>query len=510
MHARPILGSAVIFWLGLLPPSVRPAHESASSLTACACGEVFAFVADYVERNYAGFADKVTEAHRARYETLRSGLHVRARGTSAESECDALLREYVGFFRDPHLALSRHTTTTESSATDDGIRERFADWPVRQASEPAVREYVDNASHDLDPIEGVWEIVNADHRLAVIADESTSGRYHAITLRADSVWWVPGQIKATFERTGPGAYRTDFYTRDRSLREEVARLRQGLLVFSGASPWARIHPANTSGYDPARYRDSEMNSEFAVHRLDASTLLLRLPHFGPPVQQRIDSMIAANHDVLTRTPDLIIDVRGNAGGSVLSFRSVLPLIYTGPVVTPGLAHLATDDNIRIIQAFVETGGLSAELELEVQGLVARMREHRGAFTPTPDDTLRLDGVLPHPERVAVLADRGCASTCEAFVWIARQSDKVVVYGENTAGLLDYGDVLPVGTPCPAFRLHLPTARSNRVPQGVPLDNIGIEPDVRIPEDVLYRLDWVRDRLRAHDRRSPSRDVASNR
>jgi C-terminal processing protease CtpA/Prc len=118
----------------------------------------------------------------------------------------------------------------------------------------------------------------------------------------------------------------------------------------------------------------------------------------------------------------------------------------------------------------------------------------GGFVTAAADTFRLEGPLPMPRRVAVLTDRGCASSCEAFVLAARQSDKVTLYGDNTGGLTDYGNVITDATPHPALRLYVPTARSNRLPEES-YDVVGIPPHVRLPSEVLYPLKWVREQLR---------------
>lgn len=465
-----------------------------ASPAVCDCDEVLAFVADYIERNYAGFQDKVPEVDWRRYEEHLDKLRARADGAPAEAGCHAWLQEYAGFFRDRHLGVLYPAASAGIAPSDEAIRARFADWPARRVSEAEVRESLEGSADDLDPIEGIWEFVGADYRVAVLPVDGIEGRYEAVILNADGVWWVPGQIKATLERTAAGEYRADFYARDHSPREETARLGKGILVFSSVRPWARIDPENVSGFDPAQYRNTEANRDFEVRTLDADTLLLRLPSFSPLVQAQIDDLIEANWDRLTRARNLIIDLRGNPGGSNASYRAVQPLLYTGPAVTPGMSHLATDDNIRALEVFLETTDVSADVEGSIREIIARMREHRGAFVPAPDDILTLDAVLPRPSRVAILADRWCASSCEAFVWIALQSGKTTVFGENTGGFLDYGDTMPVETPCPDFVLYNPTSRSNRILQGVPLDNVGIEPHVHVPNEVIYWIEWVREQL----------------
>lgn len=82
-----------------------------------------------------------------------------------------------------------------------------------------------------------------------------------------------------------------------------------------------------------------------------------------------------------------------------------------------------------------------------------------------------------PRRVAVLTGRGCGSSGEEFVLAARQSKKVVLLGENTAGVLDYANVHELKVPGSRFNVYYATSRTNRRQL---IDNIGIAPDVRIP------------------------------
>ena len=72
------------------------------------------------------------------------------------------------------------------------------------------------------------------------------------------------------------------------------------------------------------------------------------------------------------------------------------------------------------------------------------------------------------------------------------------YGDNTGGYLDYGNVVPVRTPCPAFDLNMPIARANHLRERA-YDNIGIPPEVHVPDDVVYWLEWVHERLRGRGR-----------
>ena len=120
-----------------------------------------------------------------------------------------------------------------------------------------------------------------------------------------------------------------------------------------------------------------------------------------------------------------------------------------------------------------------------------MKKHAGGFAPEDDATKTLPAVLPYPRRVAVIVNRGCGSTCEQFVLAARQSKKVTLYGTNTAGVLDYANLLfaPIGS-CSDLSLHYATSRTKRLPQQ-PVAPMGIAPDVAIPETEMFPIELVR-------------------
>jgi C-terminal processing protease CtpA/Prc len=100
--------------------------------------------------------------------------------------------------------------------------------------------------------------------------------------------------------------------------------------------------------------------------------------------------------------------------------------------------------------------------------------------PFPADLeVRLDTVYPMPRTIAVLIDEGCASSCEDFVLMARQSAKVTVVGPaRTAGVHDYGNVRAIWLPG-WRRLRVPTSRSRWLPAEA-IDNIGLAPEVWVP------------------------------
>ncbi|MGB8840488.1 MAG: hypothetical protein WCC64_05420 [Aliidongia sp.] len=106
---------------------------------------------------------------------------------------------------------------------------------------------------------------------------------------------------------------------------------------------------------------------------------------------------------------------------------------------------------------------------------------------------RLDRIMPFPKRVAILLDNA-GSTAEQFLLEARQSHKVTLFGQrNSAGVLDFANVVSMPTPSGRFTIHWAISRSMRVPDD-PVDPDGIVPDVLIPKNerdpVTYATRWL--------------------
>jgi transglutaminase-like putative cysteine protease len=94
--------------------------------------------------------------------------------------------------------------------------------------------------------------------------------------------------------------------------------------------------------------------------------------------------------------------------------------------------------------------------------------------------------LPYPALVGIIVDKKCASTTEQFLLAAKQSKKTVFFGENSGGILDYANMHFLDFPCYDWKLGYATSRTMRLPD-MPVDNIGVSPDIRINE---REKDWV--------------------
>lgn len=455
------------------------------------CAAELAWAAGHAERNYAGFGDKAGGARRAEYDALLARLRGEAaRAPAGGDACDAVLARWTAFFRDGHVSVRRArpegAPRPSREAADAAIRARFAGWPRAEAREAGARARLTALGAARDPIEGIWEMLGGAYRVAVLRDGADARTFTMSVLRADSVWWTPGQVKASLAADTGGTYGGRFYLRDHGERTAHAGVAHNVLSLNG-TPWVRRWPAADDDLTDDAVRATR-NGRFAARELAPGTVLVQIPTFGNAAA--MDSLWAAEGARITAAERLVIDVRGNGGGSDFNYQRFLPLLYTDTIRTAGVAILVSEDNVRANQRLeADTAGTTAAQRARFSAYVRRLEGAPRGWLEQPGSAFGAPAALPLPRRVAVLADGGCASSCENFLLAARQSGKVTLYGEPTAGVVDYGDVRDTPMPGGTLVLAHPTTRTRRLP-AVVVDNVGIAPHVRVPPTVRDAPAWV--------------------
>lgn len=452
----------------------------------------FDFVTEKLRANYAGWDTKVTDETRPALDALTARLRTGAANASPE-ELTALLEEWTGFFGDGHVGVTVLSAAKPAAA---GAPAKPPVYPALDWTEASVRAELAALGKQRDPLEGIWQINGDRYRIGILRTPGQPGAFSAVVLSTTSESWAPGQVKAELTRKDDGALEVLFRSGDHS-QHRIA----GSLLLDGAAigvedwgNWAREWPAVP---DPGLVERALPSGSLFMKPLSEKTLWLRIPDFEDSRAQPLIDALAANKAALAATPNLIIDLRENGGGSDHVYAPLTPLLYTRPVYTIGVEMRASEDNIalrKVIADELRTDAPDVATYLDAQN--ARMAENLGAFVLGGEKVFsveRLDTVLPFPKRVAVLID-GAGSTGEQFLLEARQSRKVTLFGkENSAGVLDFANTVGMPTPSGRFRVYWATSRSMRVP-GDPVDPDGIAPDIRIPADetdpVAYAQRWL--------------------
>ena len=239
----------------------------------------------------------------------------------------------------------------------------------------------------------------------------------------------------------------------------------------------------------------------SVTSLSPATLLIRLPSFEWSEKRIIDSLIKSNEAMMAKTSNWIIDLRDNGGGTDYAFDNLLPFLYTTPVKTYPDEFRSSKSNIGILEENLKDESISAAAKEFTTHLIGLMKAKPTGFVNPYGKKYfesKLDSIYKYPKNVAILIDRNSASSAESFLLTAIQSKKVLVFGEHSAGILDYGSVQFFDMPDNNFNLVIPIARSTRLPDH-PIDNIGITPNIRIEPQRKDKISFIQERLEHADR-----------
>lgn len=447
-----------------------------STAQTCNCVEQFDWLRQKIAVNYSGYRDKVTAEKQAEFDRHTAIFQTKIAQSQTDTTCLRLMVEWARWFRDGHVQLFQKT----GPATDDPaeIRRRFADWEKIALTEPEARAYLDQPGRE--PVEGIYQLAGGNYRVALVRNASPQRDFAAVILKADSVWWMPGQVKFELKQNEPGKYNARFFMRDHSLRSIGATFGDGNLDFTEIGTWHKQYPGKPSVPAPPQV--------FTLSKLDSQTLLLTIPTMNESVRLELDSLMSANAALLERTPNLVIDCRNNGGGSDITFFPLRPYVFSGSVKGYGGQIYATEDNLQKYERLRDNKDFPKKYRRQFGRIAKRIRRNMGGYVGNCGEvTQKFNKVKPNPQRVAVLINGNCASSCEQFVFYAEQSTRVTLIGQNTAGIMDYGNLHSLDFPCGKFGLAYPTSRSCRVAAGKAIDGIGIPPDVRLDEK---EKDWV--------------------
>lgn len=236
----------------------------------------------------------------------------------------------------------------------------------------------------------------------------------------------------------------------------------------------------------------KLESRTNIKILDDETVLLRFPSFEWGEKKNIDSLLQAYDQRLKKLPNWIIDLRGNDGGTDYAFSGLIPYIYTNPIKIKPDEFLSSKENIKILSKNLKDNELPQAGKDLIANLIKLMNQYPNQFVnPSGKESfeIRLDTVYQYPSKVAILIDRNTASSAESFLLTAMQSSKVKVYGENSAGMLDYNNAQYFDIPCKDFNLVIPIGRSKRLPEN-PIDNIGVKPNIKIDEEEGDKINYI--------------------
>ena len=460
----------------LLASQFGLAHAQAAAplpAPAPSCSEDLAGARRTIEADYGGYRLEIVRKRKAELERTYARLQHQASRTTGD--CFPVLNAFADWFQDPHLFIYQTVRLDSAESSRRAAAVRMA--PI---TEEGARAYFASHRSKLDPIEGIWYAGRL--RVAVVADSAQPrGHFMAVVLQPDTATWRAGAVRATLARRADGTYDVDLAGPNYVLWHRHAHLHKDVLLRLDPGMWGKAFPV-----PPA---DSGLLDPVDPHRptlvVRPGAVVISMPSHDPAYKRVLDSLVAGNAELIRRTDLLLVDLRGNEGGSSYTAAALAPYIMSSdrrpsPVVHHHAVMLSSPDQIAYAKV-----AFGPDTTAFVRSLVSRMEASPGQFvrldTASTDDEEPAIPVIDGPKRVGILIDRGTVSAAEVAVEFALRSTRATVFGQPTAGALDYEQVriVPLHPNEKRWLLGYPTiTRDVSLPKGG-IRGKGLQPDVRV-------------------------------
>lgn len=448
----------------------------------CSCTDHFNWVKKTFEENDAGFKFAVDRKGEATYQKHNEAFAEKVKTITDKDTCLYALYDWLKFFRNGHIDIDMVRDNTQQAPAQP-VAEAKPNWEKYKGTEKQVKKYLAGVKQD--GFEGVWK--SEPYTIAIVK-EGTG--YVGLILDGGNTVWQKNQVKLRLNGDGKKTGGV-FYLRNYSeYKVEDARMIGYNTISLGRFMLKRDNPKLPDSREIKNYLELiDANGPIMQQHSD-KTLVLRIPSFSGDSKKAIDSVIAANRDKILKTPNLVIDIRYNGGGSDGSYAEIIPFLYTNPIRVVRTQFLSTPLNNARMQEYLAEEGISEEEKDEINTMIKRLNDNLGGYVGWNDEKVfvqTLDTVHPFPKNIAILINEGNGSTSEQFLLAAKQSSKTKLFGTTTAGVLDISNMYSATSPCGVVLWYC-LSKSLRIPD-MAIDDKGIQPDYYLDGEIPQQQ-WV--------------------
>jgi len=439
----------------------------------CDCESAFLWVKQTFEENDAGFQYVIDKKGISEYEKHNTDILEKIKTAKDNTECAGIISEYLSFFRKGHIGIDVLKKDTVENSTQTTMQS-FPNWEKLNIDTVEFKKYLDSKKN-ID-FEGIWD----DWGTYRIGIKRVDNQYVGSIISSQIEEWKPEQIKF---RIYPDSAIYYMGNHSAKLFKRVTLASNNFIYFGDGISFERIYPKSDDNF-----LQSLIDQKPYLEQLNKKTLYLRIPSFESKYCQTIDSVISNNKKSITKTENLIIDLRFNGGGSDGCWQSIIPYIYTNPIRRKSFYMLSTELNNQ------------EDNNIWKKKYIKELNENLGKFVllDNKKDSLQFSKFYKIPKNVAIIVDENCASATEQFLLTARQSKKVKIFGRITYGSLDFSEITNRNSPCNDFVLYYAILKDVDV-DDYPVDGIGIQPDFYLGDDIPeYKwVEYVNDILNYH-------------
>lgn len=436
----------------------------------CKCKEEFSKIKNHLESNYAGFKDKVTPKNSKKYKEFTAQKEQVAAQAKNKSQCYFVINQWMSYFNDNHL----YTGLNAEAIEKIDLKKLQTDFPIEKLS---VSEVLINKLENAKGIEGIYTKKGEGFSIAVLKNKNPFRDYVAVVIKSSDSKFENGSVLAELKEKSVKEYFL-LYNSSHMLAFATIKPRHGELISGFVK----------NGKDIV----DSINYNFEAKLLNENTIYLNIPSFSWESKATIDSLFASNKDNLSKTSNLILDLRNNGGGSDDVYYIISPYLYTQPIKGIGVDMYASNDNIKGWELMLQDPNLPSDNKAEYQKMVDKLKLKLNQNVNIVEDYIDSSYTpLLFPKNVVILINEGCASSTEQFLLEAIQSKKVTLMGQNTSGTLDYSNLRESNFCEMPYTLYTPTTRSRRIDIGEGIDGIGIKPTIYLTE----KQDWIHEALK---------------
>lgn len=475
----------------------------------CECSIIFDELVEKLEQNYVAFHIEIKGDKETSYLLYKEDFGKRAKRIPI-AKCVVFLKEFLTYFKDGHLYLGQFPRPTQEQMDDLIAGAEIIDLPTLK-----VYDYLNENVGGLDEIEGIW-FANDSTRYAIIKNKTAHRDFVAFLLTGSGNDWQQGHVKAEFKKLKDGSYDVVYYDKNHYPlypgaysrgQQGGAAIRRDLILHMPPISWGKEYPLDTEFYNII---DSKEPRKPIFQIIDSDNILLTIPSHRPEFAGELNGLVEKYSREIAHAKNFILDLRGNEGGSSFVTDVLMPLIETVDKrperywIGDEMYVLSSERNITYFKNAEEQGWAPKKL-------VKRLEDNPGSIVPyqdsitgqsLDDNNKEIEADMKFkeaqgPKNVAILMDGSIVSAGETFIINAMKSQKVTLFGQPTAGCIDYQSTYWVDIEsCTELGLFLGYpifAASNRLPLGG-VNETGIAPDVYINDEQTKPIRFIMEYL----------------
>lgn len=439
----------------------------------CDCTSNYNWLRETFEKNDAGFQTVINNKGKDAYNFHNKLIEKKIEPITDLHQCIKALRSWMYFFRKGHIDVVNLNTPPNS-------KEVF----LHNTNLNNFKTHLSNKTKQ--DIEGIWDFDGTE-----IIFKKVNHQYLGIIHKSNDTIWKKNEVKFILNSNGDGDYfnweKSKWHVKNTQLlSDDLLRINSNLFL-------RRIYLHSSENVEKIKTYITTLDSNLpTAYKYNENTYYIRLPSFHHTQKNKIDSIISLFKERISSTENLIIDVRGNTGGSDKSYDKLLPFIYTNPIRKPGFEFLSTElNNQRTLDVINGKFGTLDENEVlyyenRYDILSKNIGEYVNFEHPNKVATITIDTIYEFPKKIAILVDENTISSGEEFVLTAKQSNKVKVYGVTTSGALDAANQYYTFTK--GKEVVMVYTLSRRI-NNLQIDNIGIQPDFYLDKSIP-RFEWI--------------------